>query len=80
MADTKVTTVQVADASGPGSPFAISGSVEVSEIFLGSGARISFSEDIVGRNIADRTILAVVAWLDIAPSRTPPHRFTRQYE
>jgi hypothetical protein len=79
--NTKKTVVQVQDRSGPGNPFAISGTVELRETPLeNERVRVEISENILAKNISGKTILTFVAWLDLTPAYGGPEHSVRQYE
>lgn len=73
-------SLPIQDRSGGGSPLAISGSVNLSESISGNNVRISITDDILSRNISEKTILTMVVWIDVTPSYASPQRFVRQYE
>lgn len=79
-AQTRVTTVAVQDKSAPGSPLAITGTVQLREKISKAMVLTGITEDILSRNISSKTILTLVVWIDVTPSYGSPRRFTRQYE
>ncbi len=75
------TILPVVDRSDPGSPLRISGTVRLRETASAHTATTTLvEEDIVAENISSKTILALVAWLDVTPTYTAPQRSVKQYE
>lgn len=80
-AQTDVSKAEVQDISAPGSPLVISGTVTIKETFMGGGrVLVSTTEDIIARNISSKTILTLVAKLELVPAHGGPQEYTREYE
>jgi len=64
-------TISINDDSSRGTPLTISGSVTVTEATENGATTVSYTRDISGRNISGKTILALVATLDLETASTP---------
>lgn len=79
-AQTKHSTLPVQDASEPGSPFAVTGTVTIRETLSGDRLESAFSDTISVRNVSNKTVLVAVFQLDVKPAYAGPESDTRQYE
>lgn len=79
-ADTSTTTVQVTDASAAGSPFLVSGTVELRETTAGRQLRSRADYQVTLRNISSQTILAFSGQLNVVPPHGGPQVFDTNVE
>lgn len=67
-------TVPIVDRSGPGSPLDVFGSASFTEHIAGSSIRVTAQYEVGGRNKSTKTILLIVASMDVmAPHGTEQH-------
>ncbi len=80
LGQTRLATIPIQDGSAPGSPVAVSGSVEIRENLAANEVRTSINYTVGVRNISGRTILAFAAQLRVVPSYAAPQAFDTSIE
>ncbi len=76
-----VAKVEIRDISAPGSPLVISGTVTITETLSPDGTvHVSTSQNVVAKNISNKTILTLVVKLEVTPPYGGPQEYTREYE
>ncbi|MCI0423007.1 MAG: hypothetical protein L0312_27920 [Acidobacteria bacterium] len=73
-------SLQVVDRTEGASPVTVSGTVTISEQVSGDQVNYSLEESVSATNVSDKTILTMVAWLDVSFTKAPNAHIVKQYE